>query len=337
MSNIDPVQAFKELTPDQLLDAVEHCYLLDRNQYADGRILALNSYENRVYQIGVEGSDNIVAKFYRPKRWVDEAILEEHQFTQQLSDAEIPVIPPCYDRNQNSLFHHGPFRLAVYPCRGGRAMELDNPDHLQQMGRFVGRMHAIGSIAPYQFRPTVDIENYLDQPKRYLMDNRFIPVHIEEAYDSLTDVLKNQIEHCYQRAGTIQSVRLHGDFHPSNVLWTDDGPHIVDFDDARNGPAMQDLWMFLSGDREYMTSMLEKLLAGYCEFHAFNVLELHLLEALRTMRIIYHAGWLASRWQDPAFPIAFPWFDTTSYWEQHILSLREQSALLDEAPLEWSH
>lgn len=306
MNEIDPVQAFKELTPDQLLDAVEQCYLLDRDQYADGRILALNSYENRVYQVGVEDDDNIVAKFYRPKRWEDAAILEEHEFTQQLNESEIPVIPPCHNQKRQSLFHHGPFRLAIYPCRGGRAMELDNPEHLEQMGRFVGRMHAVGSAVPYQFRPCVNIESYVDQPKQYLMDNQFIPAHIEEAYDSLTNVLKRQIEHCYQRAGTTQSIRLHGDFHPSNVLWTDDGPHIVDFDGARNGPAIQDLWMFLSGDREYMTAMLDKLLAGYCEFHSFNPMELHLLEALRTMRMIYHAGWLASLWQDPAFPIAFP-------------------------------
>jgi Ser/Thr protein kinase RdoA (MazF antagonist) len=203
------------------------------------------------------------------------------------------------------------------------------------MGRFIGRIHAIGAQQPYHSRPAIDLESYLHGPRKFLTENQFIPMHLEAAYSSLTDVLVEQVQYCYERAGQVASVRLHGDFHPGNVLWTDKGPHIVDFDDARNGPAVQDLWMFLSGDREYMQSMLGKLLQGYSQFYHFDPVELHLLEALRTMRMIYHAGWLASRWQDPAFPAAFPWFNSTDYWENHVLGLREQSALMQEAPLNW--
>ena len=336
MTDIDPVQAFRGLTPDQLLDAVEECYLKPKDQFADGRFLALNSYENRVYQIGVEGSDNIVAKFYRPARWSDASILEEHEFTRQLADAEIPVIPPLPDQNGATLFHYGPFRFAIYACRGGRALELDNPEHLEQMGRFIGRIHGIGSRHLYDSRPDIDIKSYIDPARSFLLDNDFLPGHLIEAYTSLVDSLVDQVGYCFERVGSFRPIRLHGDFHPGNVLWTDNGPHIVDFDDARNGPAIQDLWMFLSGDRDYMTLMLNRLLEGYSQFFDFNPAELHLIEGLRTMRMIHHAGWLASRWEDPAFPIAFPWFNSMNYWEQHILNLREQSSLMDEEPISWS-
>jgi Ser/Thr protein kinase RdoA (MazF antagonist) len=333
--SIDPVTAFQNLTPDELFDAIESKFLNARSIRTDGRFLALNSYENRVYQIGIEDADSIVAKFYRPQRWSDPAIIEEHQFTLDLELAEIPVIAPLVDDNNNTLHHHGPFRFAVYPCRGGRALEVDNPEHLEQMGRFVGRIHALGATASYQHRPQIDLNSYVTRPRQYLLDNHFIPAHLIDAYASLTTQLKDQIQHCFNRAGTVRQIRLHGDFHPGNVLWTEQGPHIVDFDDARTGPSIQDLWMFLSGDREYMTARLADILKGYSQFYDFDPVELHLVEALRTMRMIYHAGWLASRWEDPAFPIAFPWFNSMNYWENQILSLREQSALMDEAPVRW--
>lgn len=335
MSPTDPVFAFQALTPDQMLDAVDSKFLAEKSQKCDGRFLALNSYENRVYRIGVEDEENIVAKFYRPQRWSDESIIEEHRFTQSLANLEIPVVPPLQDNSKQTLFHHAPFRFSIYPCCGGRELEVDNPEHLKQIGRFIGRIHATGATERYRNRPEVDIESYVVQPRKFLLGNNFIPAHIVEAYSTLTKMLAQQIQNCFDRAGEIANIRLHGDFHPSNVLWTDDGPHIVDFDDARTGPAIQDFWMFLSGDRDYMTARLNELLQGYIQFFEFNPAELNLIEALRTMRMIHYAGWLAKRWKDPSFPIAFPWFNAMEYWEDHILGLREQSALMDEEPLQW--
>lgn len=326
----DPVLAFQNLTPEQMLDAVEQ-----HGIECDGRFLALNSYENRVYQVGVEDGSPIVVKFYRPQRWADEAILEEHQFTQLLAENELPVVAPLTDQSGATLHRADPFRFTIYPCRGGRAPELDNPEHLEIMGRFIARIHAMGASDRYNYRPEINIHNFVNEPSRFVLENGFIPAHLVEAWSSLIEMLSQQIDSCYQRAGEVRAIRLHGDLHQGNVLWTDTGPHIVDFDDARMGPSIQDLWMFLSGDRSYMTARLENLLTGYTQFYEFDPVELHLVEALRTLRMIHHAGWLASRWEDPAFPIAFPWFNTTKYWEQQILDLREQSALMDEHPLKW--
>lgn len=326
----DPVLAFQNLTPEQMLDAVEQ-----HGIECDGRFLALNSYENRVYQVGVEDGSPIVVKFYRPQRWADEAILEEHQFTQLLAENELPVVAPLTDQSGATLHRADPFRFTIYPCRGGRAPELDNPEHLEIMGRFIARIHALGASDRYNYRPEINIHNFVNEPSRFVLENGFIPAHLVEAWSSLIEMLSQQIDSCYQRAGEVRAIRLHGDLHQGNVLWTDAGPHIVDFDDARMGPSIQDLWMFLSGDRSYMTARLENLLTGYTQFYEFDPVELHLVEALRTLRMIHHAGWLASRWEDPAFPIAFPWFNTTKYWEQQILDLREQSALMDEHPLKW--
>ena len=328
MNKPSTTAAFGMLTPDEILDAIEAT-----GKRCDGRFLALNSYENRVYQVWLEESGPLVAKFYRPERWSDEAILEEHNFTQALAEQEIPVIPPCRNSNGDTLHKHGPYRFALYPCRGGRTPELDNPEHLEQLGRLIGRIHAMGTVQDYQHRPTVDIDSLAIKPQTFLLSKGFIPDHLVTAYRTLTDDLIKQIQACFERTGKVQHLRLHGDCHPGNILWTDSGPHIVDFDDARMGPAIQDLWMFLSGDREYMSARLGELLEGYTRFFDFNPIELHLIEALRTLRMIHYAGWLASRWSDPAFPLAFPWFNTPRYWEEHVLSLREQAALLDEPPL----
>lgn len=323
-------QAFASLTPDTMLDAVESTGVL-----CNGQFLALNSYENRVYQIGLEEGPPLVAKFYRPNRWSDEAIIEEHRFTRELAEQEIPVIAPLTDPEGNSLRYYGKIRFALYPCRGGRAPELDNPEQLEQLGRFIARIHLLGAVRPFRHRPTLDIESYLSLPSRYLLERGFIPPHLEAAYESLLGDLRQRIDACYDRAGAVAGIRLHGDFHPGNILWRDGGPQIVDFDDARMGPATQDLWMFLSGDRSYMTARLADLLEGYTQFREFDPSELHLLEALRTLRLVHYAGWLAKRWDDPAFPQAFPWFDTPRFWEEHVLTLREQLAKMDEPALVW--
>lgn len=326
----DSKQAFKSLAPDTVLDAVESL-----GYHCDGRLLALNSYENRVYQVGTEDGPPIVAKFYRPERWSNEAILEEHRFTQGLAEQEIPVIAPQTDTSGRTLFTQGPFRLAIYPCHGGRAPELDNPEHLKQMGRFIARLHRYGQAQSFHARPQLDIDTFGHWSRNYLLDSGLLPPELVSAYDSLTAELLHQIQASYERAGAVRVFPLHGDCHAGNILWTDDGPHVVDFDDARTGPAVQDIWMFLSGDKTYQAERLKDVLEGYTQFNDFNPAELHLVEALRTLRMMHYAAWLAMRWDDPAFPIAFPWFNEQRYWEDHILSLREQSALLSEPPLEW--
>ncbi|MBL7002549.1 MAG: serine/threonine protein kinase [Gammaproteobacteria bacterium] len=333
MEQSNSLGSFKSLSPDIMLDAIE-----SEGLACNGRFLALNSYENRVFQVGLEedGKETLmVAKFYRPQRWDDEAIIEEHHFTLQLEAAEIPVISPIVNQQGKSLHHFGDYRFALYPNRGGRALELDNAEHLEQLGRFIGRIHAVGSKTDFSHRPTLDIDSFAIKPRAYLLEHNFIPDYLLPAYESLSADLINQVEQKFAAAGDVQLIRLHGDFHPSNILYRDDTPHIVDFDDARTGPAVQDLWMFLSGDRQYMNQRLGDLLTGYEQFYEFNPRELHLIEALRTIRIIHYAAWLASRWNDSAFPLAFPWFNTNNYWESHILALREQAAALNEPSLIW--
>jgi len=321
--------SYANLGPDDILNA------LDQVGYrCDGRILALNSYENRVYQVGLEDAAPVIAKFYRPGRWSDDAILEEHGFTLTLAEAELPVIAPLC-RDGESLFHTGDFRFAVYPRVGGRPPELDNPEQLTQLGRCIARLHNIGAIEPFRHRRSLDIETLAEVPRDFLLRQGFLPADILPAYESLTADIIDRVRTCFTRAGEYRTLRLHGDCHLGNVLWSNDAPFLVDFDDACMGPAIQDLWMFLSGDRPYMTARLHDLLDGYTGFREFDAAELNLVEALRSLRMIHYAGWLAMRWDDPAFPRAFPWFNTQRYWEDHILALREQAALMDEPPLQW--
>jgi Ser/Thr protein kinase RdoA (MazF antagonist) len=319
--------SFYALTPDFILDAIESLGF-----YSDGRLLALNSYENRVYQVGMEEGPPIIAKFYRPNRWSDATILEEHAFVQSLQEAEIPVVGAMCVAGLTLHHFHG-FRFALFPRQGGRSPELDDEDTLEWLGRFIGRIHAIGQSQPFVHRPVLSTLNFGELPSAYLLQHGFIPADLEPAYRSVVTLALGEVQRCFDRAGEVASLRLHGDCHPGNVLWTDAGPHFVDFDDSCMGPAMQDLWMLLSGDREEMSRQLSVLLAGYEDFMAFNPRELYLLEALRTLRLIHYAAWLARRWEDPAFPKAFPWFNTQRYWQDRILELREQVALMQEPPL----
>lgn len=320
---------YADLGPDRILDAVESIGLV-----TDGRLLALNSYENRVYQVGIEDATPVVVKFYRPGRWSDAAILEEHSFTRALAEHEIPAIPPAIIQGR-SLHEHDGYRFSVTPRRGGRTPELEDPSVLEWIGRFIGRIHAVGAVEPFLHRPTLDIESFGTRPRDFLLANDWIPTELLPAYTSVVDQALEAVRACYARAGSLRAIRLHGDCHLGNLLWTDAGPHFVDFDDARMGPAIQDLWMLLSGDRHSMSRQLADVLAGYEDFHELDHRELHLVEALRTLRLIHHAGWLARRWQDPAFPAAFTWFGTHHYWQDHILQLREQIAAMEEGPL-WS-
>jgi len=315
------------LTPDALLDALEAIGLP-----VDGSVLALNSYENRVFQVGVHDGPPLIVKFYRPGRWSDEAIREEHTFLAELAEREIPVVAPLA-LDGDTLKHGGGFRIAVFPRRGGRAPELEDEDVLRWMGRFMARIHAVGATKPFAHRPVIDRQTYGIDARDALLRTPYIPMELETSWRSVVDQALDGVERCYQRAGKVHLIRLHGDCHAGNVLWTPDGPHFVDFDDARMGPAIQDLWMLLTGQGEDMRRQFELVLEGYRQFHDFNPAERHLVEALRTLRLIHYAAWIAQRWHDPAFPHAFSWFDSPRYWQDHILALREQIALMDEPPL----
>ncbi len=326
------VTPFAALTPDSLLDALESVGLRP-----DGRLLALNSYENRVYQVFVEDGAPLVAKFYRPGRWSDAAILEEHEFAAELAGRELPVVAPLAVDGK-TLHSHGDLRFAVFPRQSGRAPEFDSGQVLEWMGRFIGRIHAVGALKPFASRPELNIETFGEEPLNFLRQSGFLPPELAEVYFGVARQALDGVRNCYARAGKLATLRLHGDCHIGNVLWVDGrgegcGPWFVDFDDARTGPAIQDLWMLLSGERADRVHQLAEVLAGYEDFYEFDLRELHLIEALRTLRLIHYAAWLGRRWDDPAFPAAFPWFVSQRYWQDRILELREQIALMDEPPL----
>ena len=322
---------YSGLTPDVVLDALESVDL-----HADGRLSTLNSFENRVYQLGMDEGPPLVAKFYRPARWSDAQILEEHEFARELVEREIPVVAPMAIGGR-TLHKFDEYRFAVFERRGGRSPELENPETLEWIGRFIGRIHAVGAIRTFALRPSVSIENFGVEPRDWLLTHDYIPDDLLDSWSSTVEQALSGVRRCYERAGDVATLRLHGDCHAGNVLWTEDGeqrgPHFVDFDDCRSGPAIQDLWMLLPGDRAAMTIAFSDLLAGYEDFHEFDRRELHLIEALRTLRLIHYSAWIARRWDDPAFPAAFPWFNTQRYWQDRVLELREQIALMDEAPI----
>ena len=322
-----PEHSFAGLEPGIVLDALDALGL-----YSDGRLLALNSYENRVYQVGMEQGPPLIVKFYRPRRWSDEAILEEHAFALELDASEIPVVPPLVFEGL-TLHQHQGYRFAVFKRQGGRTPELDQPGTLEWIGRFMGRMHAVGARAAFTARGAIDRDSFGAQPRAWLLAHGDIPDELRESWSSISAQALEGVAHCYERAGSLRLLRLHGDCHTGNLLWTDDGPHFVDLDDSRMGPAIQDLWMLLSGEREAMSRQLADLLAGYEDFFEFEPRELYLLEALRTLRLLHYSAWLAMRRDDPAFRQAFPWFGSVRYWQDRILELREQVALMSEPPL----
>lgn len=323
----DNLTPYYRLDPEQLIRIIESIGLI-----CDGRLQALNSYENRVYQVGIEDALPLITKVYRPGRWTNEQILEEHSFALEIAGEEIPLIPPMVINGQ-TLHEHDGFRFAMFERRGGHAPELDRKETRTWLGRFLGRIHAIGAEKPFGYRPALTIDSFAREPVAQLLEGKWVPPHLETAFSSLAGDLITSIEACYGRAGQFTTIRLHGDCHPGNILWRD-GPLFVDLDDCRSGPAVQDLWMLLSGDAWEMAEQMRDVLDGYTQFHHFNRRELNLVEALRTMRMLHHAAWLARRWQDPAFPIAFPWFGEPRYWEDLVLGLREQLGRMQEEPLQ---
>jgi Ser/Thr protein kinase RdoA (MazF antagonist) len=306
------------LTPDVVLDAVSACGL-----WPDGRLLALNSYENRVWQVGIEGAAPVIAKFYRPGRWSDAAIHEEHAFAQELVEAELPVVPPLRFAAGTLLWHAG-FRYALAPRRGGRAPELESTAQLQWLGRLIARMHGVGSRAAFVHRATLDRATLVTQPVRAVLASPLLPDTLQANYRAAATRLDAAIGARLAAVGPVRQLRLHGDCHPGNVLWTDLGPHFVDLDDACTGPAVQDLWM-LAHDERAMTALLE----GYLQFRDFDPAELALVPALRAMRQLHYAGWIAARWDDPAFPAAFPFAAEARWWNEHVTDLHELADALE--------
>ncbi len=321
-----PAHPYARLDPDLVMDAVESLGLL-----CDARVFALNSYENRVYQVGIDEQAPLIAKFYRPERWSEAQIGEEHALLQELAAADLPVVAPWASESGATLHHYQGFRFTLFPRRGGQAPELDNPDNLSTLGRCLGRIHAIGAARPFRERPQLDTESYGHRSRQLLLDGGFLTGDLRKRYERLSTQLLERCEALITRQPDLRRLRLHGDCHVGNILWRDNAPHFVDFDDARMGPAVQDLWMLLSGDPHQQQAQLSEIVEGYEEFFEFDRRELRLVEALRTLRLMHYSAWLASRWQDPAFPASFPWFNSDSYWQRHLKELEEQLPRLESA------
>jgi Ser/Thr protein kinase RdoA (MazF antagonist) len=321
----DPVP-YERLTPDVIIGAAESCGF-----ECTGSILGLASYENRVYQIGTE-QGFIVAKFYRPGRWSTEAILEEHDFALELAAQEVPVVPPLiYD--DATLHEYEGYRFALSERRGGRWPELGTSEDREWLGRFLGRMHAVGAVRRFRERPSLSREELGRRSVDDVLAGDWLPPHLVDSYETITEQLLDAVDACFEEVGRYRELRIHGDCHRGNVLWTDAGPHFVDLDDCVNGPAVQDLWLFLAGSRDEMAEQLGELLEGYGQFFDFDYRELRLIEALRALRLMHYTAWITRRWHDPAFPRAFPWLGEPRYWEEHVQALLEQRAVLDDPPL----
>jgi Ser/Thr protein kinase RdoA (MazF antagonist) len=320
-------QPYDRLTPDVVLAAVE------RVGYAvDGRVLALNSYENRVYQVGVEDATPVVVKFYRPGRWSRPAILEEHAFALELAAAEIPIVAPIV-RDGESLFDCEGYSYAVFPRRGGRWPDLDAHDDRVWMGRFIGRIHRVGAARRFEHRPRLSVDTLGVDSARFVLAGDWLPDYLVDRYEAVAEEAIDRVRDAFDACGPLRTFRIHGDCHRGNVLWTDGGPHFVDLDDCVTGPAIQDLWMLLAGSPAEMQAQLRDVLEGYDQFGEFDRVELALIEPLRMLRMIHYAAWLARRWHDPAFPKAFPWFGAPRYWEEHVRQLTEQLEALDAPAL----
>lgn len=336
--SLSPQTPYAGLTPHAVLDALDSVGLR-----GDGRILQLNSYENRVFQVTLEDGRFVVAKFYRAARWDDAQILEEHDFAHELADAEVPVVAPLplnvaaglastVVGKHHTLAHHDGWRFAVSPRCAGRPPELEDPDTLQWIGRFLARIHQVGQRHAFTSRPRIDGTASARAAVQWLLEQSVLPPDSATGWHRMALRALDRADERFEEAAGWRPIRLHGDCHVGNLLWRD-GPHFVDLDDCVNGPAVQDLWMLLGGDRQEQTQQLAALLDGYEQLRDFDRRELRLVEALRTLRIVQHSAWIARRWQDPAFPIAFPSFESPAYWSQQTTLLAEQLDAMDAPSL----
>ncbi|HEX6590800.1 MAG TPA: serine/threonine protein kinase [Moraxellaceae bacterium] len=327
MSADTELEGYARLSPDLVISAVE-----STGRLSDARVFALNSYENRVYQVGLEEGAPLIAKFYRPQRWSDAQIREEHDFSRELATAELPVVAPLADDKGETLFHYEGYRFALFPRKGGQAPEPADFEQLHRTGMLLGRLHAVARQQSFQHRPALTLQRFLEQPATQVTQPGFLSADLRDRHAGVLQRLREKIEASGFANAALQ--RTQGDCHPGNIIWTrDDGPWLLDFDDCQSAPAVQDLWMLLSGPRRDQELQLAELLDGYETFCEFDSSELALVEVLRSLRMVHYAGWLASRWNDPAFPRYFPWFNTGSYWQSHIGELETQCELLDEEPL----
>lgn len=318
---------YSRLSPDLVINAVE-----STGRLSDARVMALNSYENRVYQVGIDESLPLIAKFYRPARWSDAQIQEEHDFCRELASAELPVVGPVPGEGGKTLYDFQNYRFTLFNRKGGQAPEPGDYEQLHRIGMLLGRMHAIGRQRPFVHRPALTLSRFLDAPAHVVQSGGLLPSSLKDRYAAVIARLRQQIQSTGLESATY--IRTHGDCHPGNILWTrDDGPWLVDFDDCQSAPAVQDLWMLLAGTRHEQELQLAEMLDGYSMFCDFSASELTLVEGLRSLRMIHYAGWLALRWDDPAFPRYFPWFNSSGYWEQHVAELEQQVVLMDEEPL----
>lgn len=311
---------YDRLSPDTILNAVD-----SQGFESDGSYTALNSYENRVLQIGLNDAAPVVTKFYRPQRWSDQAILEDHQFSLTLKTAEIPVVAPLQNSKKETLFEFEGFRFAVFPKQGGRTPNLENRENLSWIGRFLGRIHQVSKHMPFQHRQNLFADSVTENNTDWILNSPFIPPEYRSIYQAMTSALIEKITDAFNRVAP-KMISIHGDVHAGNILWTEEGPHFVDMDDCQTGPAVQDFWMLLSGDEAEMAQQLSSIIQGYSVFCDFDLRELQLIEALRSMRLINYTVWLAKRWDDPAFIKAFTWFDTHAYWHEHVTILEQQLA-----------
>jgi len=318
---------FDALDPGAVFAAAESIGL-----QPSGRLFALNSYENRVYQLGDDDGALWVLKFYRPARWTNAQIGEEHAITLEFAAAELPVAAPIV-RDGQSLFEHQKLRFAAFPYLAGRAPELDDKATLTLLGRTLARMHAIGNRASFRHRPALTIERLGVHARSVVQRSGFVPEALEEQYARVSEQVIGRVRQCLENFGPLPGLRIHGDCHAGNILWRENGPLFVDLDDCMSGPRIQDLWMFLSGDAASQQSSWAAIMEGYELFGEFDFAELTLVEALRSLRILHHAAWIASRWDDPAFPRAFPWFGDARFWERHIADLFEQLSAMDDPPI----